>query len=300
MSELVAIDWGTTSFRAYYIGKNGKILKGISSDRGIRSIQNCQFEETLVGELGRLGDVNADTPVIASGMITSRQGWCETPYVQCPAGIQDLAAELVALKTERLGTLWFVPGVKQLHPEPDIIRGEETQVAGIDSREALFAVLPGTHSKWVEIRERSIIRFRTFVTGELYGLLLKHSILTAMFEGGWRDDAFLEGVRHGVGLAEQNKGLLSELFQFRVRSILGMRLYEDGASRLSGLLIGCEIADALRYGVDRHQKILVIGTERVACRYQLALNATGFNAEMIQGDLAARGLYRLARHRKLI
>lgn len=300
MSDLVAIDWGTTSFRAYSIGKNGEISQRISSDRGIRSIENFQFEETLVSELGRLGQVAAGTPVIASGMITGRQGWCETPYIQCPAGLQDLAAELVALKTERLGTLWFVPGVKQRHPEPDIMRGEETQIAGIDSREALLAVLPGTHSKWVEIRDRSIIRFRTFVTGELYGLLLKHSILTAMFEEEWRDDAFLAGVRHGVELAEQNKGLLAELFQFRVRSILGMRFNEDGPSRLSGLLIGCEIADALRYGFNRHQKILVIGTERVAGRYRLALSNTGFDAEMVQGDLAAQGLYRLARHRKLI
>lgn len=300
MSELVAIDWGTTSFRAYSIGKNGKIIKGISSERGIRFIQNGQFEETLVSELERLGQVTADTPVIASGMITSRQGWCETPYVQCPAGIQDLAVKLVALKTERLGTLWFVPGVKQLYPEPDIMRGEETQVAGIDAGEAFLAVLPGTHSKWVEIRDRSIIRFRTFMTGELYGLLLKYSILAATFEDEWSEDAFIAGVRRGGKMAAQNTGLLAELFQFRARSILGMPLFKGGASQLSGLLIGYEIADALRYGFDRGEKILVIGAERVAWRYRLALGVMGLDVETVQSDAAAQGLYRLAQHGKLI
>jgi 2-keto-3-deoxy-galactonokinase len=130
--------------------------------------------------------------------------------------------------------------------------------------------------------------------------LLKHSILTAMLDEDWREEAFLEGVRHGVELAEQNKGLFAELFQFRVRSILDIRLYEDGPSRLSGLLIGCEIAEALRYGFDRHQKITVIGTEHLAGRYQRALSTAGFDAEMVRGDLAAKGLYRLARYGKLI
>ena len=37
--------------------------------------------------------------------------------------------------------------------------------------------LPGTHSKWVEIRNNNIIKFKTFMTGELFEIISKNSVL---------------------------------------------------------------------------------------------------------------------------
>ena len=150
--NLIAIDWGTSLFRAYLIDAAGKVLQKFVAETGILAVEDGDFEHSLEVQLRKFPDVSPETPIIAAGMITSRQGWCETPYVCCPASAKDLAENLISCESTGFGTVWFVPGVNQLLPEPDIMRGEETQLAGIETTEDVVAIMPGTHSKWVELK----------------------------------------------------------------------------------------------------------------------------------------------------
>lgn len=300
MANFIAIDWGTSSCRAYLIDDSGDILQKSVSERGILAVEDGAFELSLEAQLSEFTGVLPETPIIAAGMITSRQGWCETPYISCPASAGDLAENLTAHESSRFGTIWFVPGVNQLLPEPDIMRGEESQLAGVDAAEDVVTIMPGTHSKWVEVKDQTIVRFKTFMTGELYAIVMKHSILGSTSGSSWSDDAFKKGVRKGFSLSESGSGLLSGLFQVRVETILGLESATDSSSRVSGLLIGSEIAEAVRSGFNKVQKKLIIGEARLVEIYQMALLECGIESAFAPEDVSACGLYRIARHKKLI
>ena len=300
MSNLIAIDWGTSSFRAYLIDAAGKILQKSVAETGILSVENRDFEHSLEVQLRKFSDISPETPIIAAGMITSRQGWCETPYVCCPASAKDLAENLTPCGSASFGTIWFVPGVNQFLPEPDIMRGEETQLAGIRATEDVVTIMPGTHSKWVEVKDQTIIRFRTFMTGELFAIVMKHSILGSVSGSIWSDESFKRGVRKGFSFAETNGGLLSALFQVRVETILGQESETDSSSHVSGILIGCEIAEAVGSGFNTIEKKLIIGEARLSRIYRMALSDCGINAAAGPEDVSAHGLYRIAKYKKLI
>lgn len=300
MADLIAIDWGLSSFRMYLIGNNGEVQQRYSADSGVLMLQDRDFEQCLRSHLQEFGSIPADVPKIASGMITSNRGWCETPYVTCPAAPGDLAEALISHKMEDLGTIWFVPGVDQMTPEPDIMRGEETQLAGLAVQETVTAILPGTHSKWASLSPTEISRFKTFMTGELYAILMEHSILGHTTESIWSDIVFKEGVQTGYSFRNQHKGLLSELFQVRVKTIQGD--IGDGfvASYVSGLLLGCEIADAIGSGFALEGTKQIIGEKRLARLYQIALEECSISAEIVEDDITAAGLYRIARNAQLV
>ena len=300
MSNFIAIDWGTSSCRAYLIDASGNILQKSVSERGILSVENGAFEESLEVQLDEFSGISPETPIIAAGMITSKQGWCETPYICCPANAKDLAENLTAHESARFGTIWFVPGVNQLLPEPDIMRGEESQLAGVQAAEDVVTIMPGTHSKWVEVKDQTVIRFKTFMTGEFFAIVMKHSILGSTSGSSWSDNAFKRGVRKGFSFGETGGGLLSGLFQVRVETILGLESEADSSSQVSGMLIGCEIAEAVRSGFNNVQKKIIIGEARLSEIYRMALSECGIEAVFALEDVSAYGLYRIAKHKKLI
>ncbi|MEE4167195.1 MAG: 2-dehydro-3-deoxygalactonokinase, partial [Desulfocapsaceae bacterium] len=275
MQNLIALDWGTSSFRAYLLNRDGKVLEKIEADAGILSIAPGGYAKVLHDQLGRFTRLAANTPIVAAGMITSRQGWLETPYVCCPAGIEALAAALCPLEVDGLGIIWFVPGVKQLNPQPDIMRGEETQLAGAEYEGSRIALLPGTHSKWVTLEDGLITGFTTFLTGDLYKAVLQQTILRVTPEGTWSEEAFREGTRDGFSRMRRGHGLLSGLFQIRAKGILGLSAEESARSYLSGMLIGCEIAESAAGGFATSKSIIVIGGEQLADLYVLALKECG-------------------------
>ena len=298
--NLIALDWGTTSLRGYLVDVHGKILEKTSSAEGILSIPDSRFSEALARLLDSFSKKTADCPIIASGMITSRQGWLETPYVECPVSASDLARQLQPLKTNEFGTVWFVPGVKQYQPEPDIMRGEETQLAGLGKSARTTTLLPGTHSKWVELENGLITRFTTFMTGDLYSAVRHGTILRALAATEWSAESFHEGVETGYGETRSGKGLLTRLFQTRVKTILGLSQETANESYLSGLLIGTEIAEAIEDGYPGRQPLTIIGTSNLSELYATALNACSIKTITAPEDLAASGLYRIAKERQLI
>lgn len=300
MPKLIALDWGTRSFRGYLLNQDGDILEKISADAGILSVADGQFAQTLRQQLARFKLLESHLPIIAAGMITSKQGWVETPYVECPVSAQDLANALTPFEIEEFGKIWFSPGVKQLQPEPDIMRGEEAQLAGFDSSASLTALLPGTHSKWVRLERGAICGFTTYMTGDLFYAVRNHTILKSLLNENWSPSTFSEGVQDGCRHIKDGKGLLSVLFQTRVKSILDLSENAGCEDYLSGLLIGTEIGEAMATGYHTRDPIIILGNEALTQLYITALKDCGLTGKPSLPDISARGLYRIACLKQLI
>jgi len=284
---MILIDWGTSSFRAFRV-ENGAVTDRRESGMGILRVEPGGFASGLRGEIGPwLGD--GETHVLMSGMIGSRQGWVEAPYAECPAGPDDLARALVAAPFEG-AEVRIVPGVRGTDPSgvPEVMRGEETQIVGVLDRigEEATACLPGSHSKWVTVRRGRIAGFQTHMTGEAFAALRDHTILGRTMQDGPTDpDAFRRGVRR----AREQGGLLHHLFGVRTQALFSQLSETEGASYLSGLLIGHEVAAAMPSG-----EVHLIGAAALCELYALALACFEVRAEIAGADAAASGLARIA------
>jgi 2-dehydro-3-deoxygalactonokinase len=307
---LIGLDWGTTSFRAYRLGANGKVIEAKSAPFGILKVPAGGFEEVFEREIGPWLAERLHLPVIAAGMITSRQGWVEVPYCPCPAGSIEIARALLRHVTSAGRTIHFVPGLSIVGADgvPDVIRGEETQIVGEvgDAAEGRLLVLPGTHSKWARSEGGRVVWFATFMTGELFGVLKEHSILGRLMAGAGEEDAddrggdaFRRGLAYGRGA---RGGLLGRLFSARTLGLFGQLPASAIGPYLSGLLIGCEIAEALdcldHAAADR--EITVIGTSDLTERYLVAIAAAGLRGRRAVPDAAAQGLFLIARAAGLV
>jgi 2-dehydro-3-deoxygalactonokinase len=298
-ASLIAIDWGTTAARAYLMNAQGDVDAERASALGIARVEGGRYGEALATLLGDWADDRA--PRLACGMIGSRQGWLEAPYVACPASLDALASGLARVEG---GGLAIVPGLttRDRHGMPDVMRGEETQLLGaIAADEVVLAVLPGTHSKWAHVARGTVVDFATWMTGELFGTLLDHSLLGRMANRGDTPspDAFARGVSRGL----DDGALAHDIFGARTLALFGELASHDVSDWLSGLLIGREIRDARAWagaaGIgDAHLR--VIGSDVLAERYAVALAMAGMTADRGAPDAAARGLWRIARQAGLL
>jgi 2-dehydro-3-deoxygalactonokinase len=276
---VIAVDWGTSSLRCYRLDAQGNILESRSSNQGILNVAPGQLPRVLEAQIRGW----QEAPIVMSGMVGSRQGWVEVPYVQCPAGFDEIAAKLVKVGwANREG--WIVPGLscRDTAGVPDVMRGEETQILGCGVEGTIC--LPGTHSKWVEVKGGRIERFSTLMTGEVYAVLKQHSILGRMIEEGRADaDAFAEG----VGRSGKAGGLLHHLFGVRTRGLMGELSAAASASYLSGILIGHELRS------QNAKQVHLLGAPALAALYQQAAALLGIEARTLDSDSAVRSLYRL-------
>jgi 2-dehydro-3-deoxygalactonokinase len=266
----IALDWGTSSFRAYEVDGDGKVVNQVSAPEGILAVKDQKFEETLESYIGSW---NKALPLVASGMITSRQGWVECTYAECPAGAADLAKSLHVHQTAIGRTVHFT-GLHYKSPSisHDVIRGEETQVVGSLGSGATHFVTPGTHSKWIEVEGRNIASFATYMTGESFALYSQHSILGRLMSGSAADaSAFKRGVEQAFA---DPAGLLHALFSVRTLGLFKDVAAEALHSYLSGLLIGTEVAHATM-GHDRNADYQILGSASLAEAYVTAMNLAG-------------------------
>lgn len=287
-TALVAIDWGTSSLRGARLDGEGRVLEEQSHARGILSVAPGEFQavfEQCFGEWMR------DAPLaLISGMAGSRQGWREAPYCACPAGFAEVAAQLAWITPGRIA---IVPGLScEDGGTPDVMRGEEVQVFGALQRSAtsdgLF-VLPGTHSKWAEVRQGRIVRFRTCMTGEFYALLSQHSILarTLQADAPFDGAAFDAGVAHALA----STSLLNTAFSARTLALFERQTAQALASYLSGLVIGEEIrAQAPAPGSE----IVLIGSAALTERYARALAQRQVRCNALGSEATWAGLHALA------
>ena len=300
-TALIGLDWGTTSFRAYRMDADGRVLDRLSSHLGILAVVDGNFAAALQCQVAPWLAGPTQPLILASGMIGSRQGWHEAPYVDLPAGMSELAGGLVSTPPGSGPTVHIVPGLscRDERGVPDVMRGEETQLIGAigPAADSCLFVLPGTHSKWAVASDGHIRRFATFMTGEMFAVLKDHSILGRMMSGANHDpSAFQRGLEDSGSKAGEPSGLLHRLFAVRSLPLFG-DLPESGVgSYLSGLLIGTEIAEASRFlpETTQSQSVVIIGRSDLARHYARALAARGFSVDTADPDASATGLHRLA------
>ena len=285
MPHLIAVDWGTSSLRGARLDEAGRVLEEKSAPLGILNVPNGDFAGVFTSLFSDWMKP-AGSVCLISGMACSRQGWVEAPYVACPAGPEDLERHLHWIEPGRIA---LVPGLSVEQGEvPDVMRGEEVQIFGAlrlaGVTEGLF-VLPGTHSKWATVRDGQVTGFRTYMTGEFYGLLGQHSILARTLDAeAPLDEAMF---RRGVTRAGEGEGLLHNAFGVRALALFDRLSPAQSASYLSGVLIGEELrAQQLPAG----RPVVVIGAPALTARYALALGHKGVTVRSFGAEATWAGL----------
>lgn len=277
----IALDWGSTSFRAYLADSTGRVLETIAAPEGILSIVDGQFEAALEKHIGRW---DKRLPVMAAGMITSRQGWIELPYLPCPASAADLAAALHHHTTTSGRNIAFATGLSYRAPNgmPDVMRSEEVQVFGSLDLGLNHFVTPGTHSKWITTAGDRLMSYQTYVTGEVFAALRNHTILGRLMKDGPEDEAaFARGVTAAL---EDPAGFLHRIFSARSLGLFGEIEPESIASYLSGQVVGTEVAHAIRDN-PRDAEYVVLASPGIGGRYMKAIGIAGLKVRY--GDPAA-------------
>ena len=286
----IVADWGTSNFRAWALGDDGAVLDRLSDPRGLLSVEDGRFAETFGAVCGPWLEGAARLPALLSGMIGSRRGWKEAPYLAAPVSLESLAKNLYPVGEAAGAMVSIVPGVcLDDRAEPDVMRGEEAQILGalhaLGRRSGCF-LLPGTHSKWAIVNEGRLTTFRTYMTGEVFGLLRKTGTIAQLVEGEAIDpDSFRRGVERAK--ARAGRDLLHALFGTRAQSLLGHLPGGEVAGYLSGLLIGTELSDALQW-LGRHgeaKDLVAIGAPAMLDNYHQA--AALFGLELGVLDSAA-------------
>jgi 2-dehydro-3-deoxygalactonokinase len=289
--HLIAVDWGTSNFRAALISPAGEIENELATTRGVSSFARGEFAPYLIETCKGLG-ANTQLIYLLAGMIGSREGLREAPYCPCPAGGLDLALALTWVIPQRIA---IVPGLR--NGTDDVMRGEESQVLGaaavLGLTEALI-VLPGTHSKWVSLEGGRIAGFSTMMTGEFYALLRNHSILAKSIapEEHWDEPSFLAGVE----MAMQGASLLHSAFSLRVKFLFNELKEQEASSYLSGLVIGEELA-AMQ--VEPGLEVILVGNTALCERYALALQHLGAHSRSLGTQASWMGLHAIYQQIKL-
>lgn len=301
---LIAVDWGTTNFRAWLLGPGGQVRDRVEAPRGVSHVEQGGFVASLRSLLGAWLNEMPQVPVLMAGMVGSADGWIEAPYLPCPIDIHAIAGSMVTVAgLDEKRAVYVVPGLdtRPLGGGYDVMRGEEVQIVGaleatVDDRSKLFCV-PGTHSKWVEVSGRRIQGFSTSMTGDAYKALRDHSFLARSINGGEQDSAAFE---RGLDQARRAGGLLHHLFSVRTTVLKGDLAAQSAASYLSGILIGSEVGTMLAahaHGGD----VTVVGGRLLAPLYAQAIRFCDRNVICIDGEEAAyKGLYRLATSMEII
>lgn len=284
----IAVDWGTSNLRAWAVAADGSVLAEAGSDEGMGKLTREGFEPALLRLIGPW--LGGAAPVIACGMVGSRQGWCEAPYRTVPCTPVDPAALVEAPTRDPRLQVRIAPGLKQTAPA-DVMRGEETQIAGALRLKPGYdgvLCLPGTHSKWVHVSAGEVVSFQTFMTGEMFALLSEASVLRHGMHGaaGWDDAAFDLAVSDALARPER---IAARLFALRAEGLIAGLTPTAARARLSGLLIGTELAAAKPYWLG--QRVTLIGAESLSAAYARALSALGVDAHRLSAtDCTLAGL----------
>ncbi|WP_300515080.1 2-dehydro-3-deoxygalactonokinase [Aliiroseovarius sp.] len=275
--DWIAVDWGTTHLRAWLMGGGEAVC--LRSDKGMGGLAPDEFEPAL---LELVADrITGSTPVIACGMVGARQGWVEARYAKVPCKAPGIAEAIRVPTQDGRLDLRILPGVSQDSPA-DVMRGEETQIAGFLARDPQFdgvLCLPGTHTKWAHVSAEEIVSFQTVMTGELFALLSTGSVLRHSMGAGWDDEAFADAVGDAMS---RPQAIAARLFTLRADSLLHGQTPATARARLSGLLIGLELAATKPYWLG--QQVALIGAPDLCQTYATALSAQGLAPTLHSGD----------------
>jgi 2-dehydro-3-deoxygalactonokinase len=300
-ARIAAVDWGTSRLRIWLLDEAGCVLAERRSDEGMLAARPDGFARILEGHLAAMG-APADLPAIICGMAGSRQGWVEAPYVYVPASMQGIFGGAAPIPGSRRDVR-IMPGVAQRDPaSPDVMRGEETQLAGIArllGSDTHTVCMPGTHSKWVEIAEGSIAGFATYMTGELFSVLAGHSILShSLGAESHSVSASAPLFRRWCEESLTEPGdVNARLFRIRASTLLLDLQPIQAAAALSGLLIGAEVASASGRFARHGAPVVLVASGALRPLYEAALGLAGLEFHPVEADEAVRaGLFAAAVH----
>ncbi|MFL5606062.1 MAG: 2-dehydro-3-deoxygalactonokinase [Gemmatimonadaceae bacterium] len=295
--SLIALDWGTTALRAFLLGDVGEVMDSRAEPWGIMHVPRGDFAAAYASVTTEWRRDWRGLSAIASGMVGSANGWVVAPYHPTPAGVDELTRALVTVPGERLQV---IPGIVALGDQPDVMRGEETQIVGALALEPTLAphsvlVLPGTHSKWARVSEGRVTHFTTYMTGELFAVLRDHSILGRVPTPSGHvpsraalDDAFARGV---LAAQRSPQGLTPLLFSTRALVVTDRLTGTASLDYMSGLLIGDEIRCGLR---DHATPSALVGDAALCERYVAALALFGIHDVPVIHGAAPAGLWSIA------
>jgi 2-dehydro-3-deoxygalactonokinase len=302
--SFVAGDWGTTHLRLYLCDDRGAILDRADGP-GVAAPGVVPFAEGFETMMKPWEARHGALPAVLCGMVGSSIGWVQAPYIACPALPAKIIDGCVPL---RGGRVQIVPGVRCENRlrAPDFMRGEETQILGALTLDAALRrgvhllCLPGTHTKWVVLKEGIIDDFLTAPTGELYAALRDHSVLVG---SDYRNQVVTGGTAFEEGLRQFGQfpqvPVLHRLFECRGR-LLGGELTAAGATAfLSGLLIAQDVGGALHLFADclAERSVYLIGAPGLTGLYAAALEANSCDARQLDGTAASlAGLTRVHQH----
>ncbi|MDP3960372.1 MAG: 2-dehydro-3-deoxygalactonokinase [Pseudorhodobacter sp.] len=276
--DWIAVDWGTTHLRAYAMGSDG-VLAEVASDDGMSHLARDGYEPALRRLVAPWLTAGETTEIIACGMVGSRQGWVEAPYRDTPCTPLDPASLVTVPVADSRLRVRLVPGLRQIRPA-DVMRGEETQIAGALAAMPGFdgvLCLPGTHSKWVRISAGEVVSFQTCMTGELFALLSTQSVLRhGMGSGEWDEHSFINALCDAISQPEK---FSARLFALRAEALIANLPAAAARARLSGLLIGIELAATRPYWLG--QQVVIVGATKLAATYAAALAAQGVVARTL-------------------
>lgn len=319
-TSLIALDWGTSSLRAYRMGAGGRVLECRRLPWGIMNLPMPQsgdgtdlarrFEIAFEAACGDWLKVSPRPSVVACGMVGSVQGWLEAQYVELPANAAALGQRMTRLDRGDAEPVHIIPGLIQREGLPNVMRGEETQVMGVLAslsaaqlaNQDVLIGLPGTHCKWVTVRAGQIIHFLTFMTGEVYAALREHTILGRTMEAPTQpnDAAFARGVQV-AGSQDGKTGVLSTIFSCRTLGLTGGLANTEQADYLSGVLIGHEVASLTALHSPQTSPLIVLCGESDLCRrYAQALEFYGFHGVQNAQHATEHGLWQLAMAASLV
>jgi 2-dehydro-3-deoxygalactonokinase len=286
----LAIDWGTTNLRAWVVSAGGQAGAPLELPRGVSKLGPGELA-TCLHDVVRPALKAEHLPAVICGMVGSTLGWVQVPYGNCPADAASLAAGLYWVEDQD-PPVAIVPGLRGpgIGGAPDVMRGEETQVIGWLAQDLercygrRILCHPGTHAKWVLVEDGRVVRFITAMTGELFSILTRHSVLRCE-EGPDDPHAFAQGLE----AAGDGSALAARLFTARARVVGGGDLKPEGVrSFLSGLLIGAEVAStpALLNADGAASTIALIGDAKLCAAYATAMAHCGLPSEVFDGEVA--------------
>lgn len=290
-ADWIAVDWGSSNLRAWAMDGTSRPIAETSAATGASTLASDAFEPALLGAIGPWLREAGQTPtdVIICGMAGARGAWVEAPYGEVPCPPSPANPARVPTTDPRLAVR-ILPGLSQTAP-PDVMRGEETQIAGLIAEEPHFdgvACLPGTHTKWVHVSAGEVVSFASYMTGEIFALLSGQSVLRrTVAPGGWDEAAFLAGAEEGLARPDR---VPARFFGLRAGALVGDLDPVVARSRLSGLLIGGETAAAKPYWLGRD--VVLIGAPALSCAYRGALALAGLDAR--EADATAMTIAGLA------
>ena len=286
MNFWVALDWGTSNFRAYLMDNNN-VIDQVSTQEGMKFIDQNEFEKILIKNIDAWNNKFDIKVIIASGMVGAKQGWIEVPYINSPCDIRNVNFKTLKILDD--ANIHILSGVSQFNPS-DVMRGEETQIAGFLLNNVDFngsICLPGTHSKWVNMNSYNIQEFTTFLTGELYEIVKKYSILNHSLNTTELDD---EIVKSSAKLIIENPSFISnKLFEIRADNLLKNSNQTSNNSKLVGYLLGIELSGSRTYWEDKD--LVIIGSSNLNKYYELILNGRSNSIRLFNSsDMALNGL----------